>query len=83
MQWYIVYYVVQCIIIMMNHSISDINECLNDPCHANATCMNTLGSFTCACDDNFSGDGFNCTRICENGFQLNKSSMACGMSCYI
>ena len=43
--------------------------------------MNSIGSFTCTCDDNFSGDGFNCTRVCENGFQLNKTSMICGKQC--
>lgn len=56
----------------------DIDECLADPCDTNATCHNTNGSFVCTCDDNFSGDGFNCTRLCENGYQLNKSSMVCG-----
>ena len=32
-------------------------------CHVNATCTNTNGegSYTCACLDGFTGDGFNCT----------------------
>ena len=39
----------------------DINECdPADPCHANATCTNTMGSYICACNANFSGDGVFC-----------------------
>ena len=39
----------------------DIIECdLADPCHANATCTNTMGSYICACNANFSGDGVFC-----------------------
>ena len=40
---------------------SDINECnIQSPCHANATCNNTEGSYTCECNDGFTGDGFTC-----------------------
>lgn len=46
----------------------------------NASCTNTIGSFGCSCDDHFSGDGFNCTRLCENGYQLDESRMVCGKS---
>ena len=28
-------------------------------------CTDTVGSFTCACDAGFSGDGLNCTNIDE------------------
>ena len=42
--------------------ISDINECRKDfPCHSNATCNNTNGSYICTCYSGYSGDGFNCT----------------------
>ena len=42
--------------------ISDINECQTDyPCHFNATCNNTDGSYICQCDPGYRGDGFNCT----------------------
>ena len=58
--------------------VSDVNECLSDPCDVSAVCTNTNGSFTCTCNDHFRGDGFNCTRICEDGYQLNESSMVCG-----
>ena len=39
----------------------DIDECLTvSPCHANATCNNTEGSYTCTCDSGYSGDGVSC-----------------------
>ena len=44
---------------------SDINECTNGThnCHAAATCNNTEGSFTCACNPGWNGDGVNCTGM--------------------
>ena len=44
-------------------SIIDIDECQNDTdnCHDNANCNNTFGSFTCACQDGYRGDGVTCT----------------------
>ena len=41
---------------------SDINECDNPSvCHPNATCEDNEGSYSCHCEDGFSGDGnFNC-----------------------
>ncbi len=42
----------------------DIDECLsaaNNNCDTNAECTNTPGSFTCTCNQGYSGDGVNCT----------------------
>ncbi|EGD83019.1 tamm-Horsfall protein [Salpingoeca rosetta] len=39
----------------------DINECeTTTKCHADATCVNTPGSFACVCNDGFYGDGTTC-----------------------
>ena len=43
--------------------ISDVDECSNNPCHSNATCNNTLGSFLCTCKKGFTGDGRNCAGM--------------------
>ena len=57
--------------------LADVNECANDTlhnCHDNATCANTDGSFTCACNTGFSGDGVNCTGIGETNVLNYKCS---------
>ncbi|XP_072016725.1 uncharacterized protein [Amphiura filiformis] len=45
----------------------DINECnsITDNCDANAVCPNTVGSFACACNAGYSGNGITCTDINE------------------
>ncbi|MFT7624235.1 MAG: cysteine-rich repeat protein, partial [Myxococcota bacterium] len=50
--------------------VSDYDECAapaDNNCNANAACTNTDGSFTCACDTGFTGDGVTCTEICGDG----------------
>ena len=39
----------------------DIDECLTNPCHVNASCMDNEGSFVCQCHAGYSGNGFNCS----------------------
>ena len=43
----------------------DIDECIEESntCHANATCINTIGSFSCDCDTGYTGDGEYCTGL--------------------
>ena len=41
--------------------ISDIDECLNDPCLHNGNCTNTDGSYTCSCIPQWTG------FYCQNG----------------
>ena len=42
-----------------------MDECadnLESPCHVDAYCDNTIGSYNCTCYDGYSGNGFdNCT----------------------
>ena len=41
-----------------------VDECA-DPalnnCHADATCTNTVGSYTCSCDVGYTGNGVTCS----------------------
>ena len=49
-------------------SDADLNECADDStndCHAQATCSNTIGSYTCACKTGFVGNGTNCVDVNE------------------
>nr|XP_039267678.1 fibrillin-2-like isoform X1 [Styela clava] len=59
-------------------SCADIDECpavitmgllgsapVTNPCHDNATCTNNIGSYTCECNDGFTGNGTSCTEIDE------------------
>ena len=39
----------------------DTNECELELCDPNATCTDTLGSYTCECNEGFYGDGVSCT----------------------
>ncbi|XP_039639005.1 mucin-like protein [Perca fluviatilis] len=43
----------------------DIDECKDNPCHVNATCLNTIGSHTCTCKRGFSANGAQCKDIDE------------------
>ena len=58
---------VYCFVILSSYFMSsicyflDIDECLNNPCHHNASCTDNEGSFYCQCNVGFSGDGVNCT----------------------
>ena len=48
---------------LFNFPSLDFNECAihTHGCHANATCTNTVGSYSCACIRRFTGNGKNCT----------------------
>ncbi|CAB4015477.1 nidogen-2 isoform X2 [Paramuricea clavata] len=46
--------------------VCDIYECLMNPCHVNARCTDSEGSFVCQCDVGFSGDGISCSSKCFN-----------------
>ena len=43
--------------------LSDIDECLTNPCSPNGACTNTKGSFSCQCNAGYSGNGFVCTSM--------------------
>ena len=45
------------------HSLIDIDECANattNDCDSNAMCTNTVGSFTCTCNQGYTGNGTTC-----------------------
>ena len=38
-----------------------IDYCASNPCDVNAECSSSVGSFSCACNPGYTGDGFTCT----------------------
>ena len=51
-----------CMMISGQGDPADVDECSEGtPCDQNARCLNTNGSFVCACMPGFTGDGTNCT----------------------
>lgn len=49
---------------LKNGTCVDIDECAEktSKCNKRASCVNTIGSHQCICEDGFTGDGENCTR---------------------
>ena len=54
--------------LLANRTYLENNNMTITPCHKNAQCINTIGSYRCQCDQGFNGDGFNCQGI----FQMIK-----------
>lgn len=52
------------ILTLFSYLTLDVDECTtgNDDCDSTfAYCINTEGSFECACNRGYHGDGYNCT----------------------
>ena len=45
-----------------NPFLDNVDECAlkTHNCHADATCKDNIGSFTCTCKNGFSGNGTSC-----------------------
>ena len=50
-------------VILITFLHSDVDECSTGThnCDSNASCTNTYGSFACACNSGFSGNGNTCS----------------------
>merc|ERR1711871_1526667 len=58
----------------------DIDECASSPCGAHAQCSTpTVNSFTCSCDDGFSGGGVEFTADC---IDINECMLGTSNNCH-
>ena len=64
--WHFVDHLFLCLIFFQSRNLDfffngiDLNECDRNPCHSNATCTDTLGSYECQCKPGFSRNGVDC-----------------------
>ena len=57
----------------------DVDECNNDvtnECHKEASCNNTIGDYTCACDAGWVGDGYSCENVDECAAEVDPCAAA-------
>ena len=45
---------------ILSFILTDVDECLNQPCHELAHCNNIVGSYECRCPVGFTGNGKQC-----------------------
>ena len=64
---------------------ADINECELEtyPCHFNASCTDTDGSFNCTCNEGFEGNGFNCAGTISKHYYVDTYTYAYIRLCVI
>ncbi|BES99222.1 protein kinase c-Hypothetical protein protein [Nesidiocoris tenuis] len=60
---------------------AEVDECVSGAheCHRNATCVNTQGSYHCICSDGYTGDGYNCSPVCEAPCENGGTCIASGV----
>ncbi|HVM66199.1 MAG TPA: EGF domain-containing protein, partial [Acidimicrobiales bacterium] len=61
---------------------TDIDECALHAanCSASAACYNTIGSYTCTCNQGYAGDGFNCSPVSWSWLALDEGKYhTCGI----
>ena len=58
---------------------TDIDECNENKhnCDSNAFCRNTMGSYSCSCNNGYSGDGKICTACDKNANQPSQGICTC------
>ena len=52
--------VINAVLAVYNTDFDECSETEDIPCHSNANCSNTFGSFSCECLAGYSGDGMTC-----------------------
>ena len=61
----LIYFFYYCIVKVIDlFQSSDLDECNTnqDACGSKASCINTVGSYTCLCDSSYQGGSFECCK---------------------
>ena len=61
LDWNRLFFSVILIVLLKIKYLDTISCGIDDGCHENSTCTDGNGSYTCVCQNGFTGDGFNCT----------------------
>ena len=81
-----------CVCTGVNHQVENVSgsltcvdkdECLLgvSACHGEATCINTVGSYVCQCNDGFEGDGKSCMKRPCDPYVGRETCILCGEDC--
>ena len=54
--------------------LSDIDECLTEPCQHDGTCTDGINGYTCTCQNGYTGVNCGTGKLWKKGFKVQKGN---------